>query len=690
MKKRMLAILIAIILSLNLGIAAAEALPVEEPEELYGSPWVNSTVIGNLPPTAPEVKDDLYTNVNYDALAEANASGDIYIPMALDGLDELQSAVTAMVTDEGLTGDELTQLRLFWEQAADMDALREAGYSPIQPYLDRIGEADSIEALNAVLTADDFPFSPYLAMPTAPLSLKEENGVWIWPALSLTSDYISGANYYTDPIEDVQVFIEQVLYLMEYVYYARASLQVLGVPEDALADTMLSLFNSEVAYVSEGYNDLKATLQDYGYIADAIDRLTLEELDGLCARFPLTATLKKFGKDKSSAFVVLESKWLKALDGLWTEENLGTLKLLTQFKLLLEVSPFLDQDPSSSVRSAFGETILDEATNPWSVCDRVTTFGHLLAKLFVTDALGSGRRETLTDMTQGLIGEYRELINQTEWISDTGREKALEKLDHMRLNILEPDGGYIDFSGLKLTPSSEGGTLFDSYLAIKAYLNERENEQIGQPGTADLAWKVVNPTVSNCIYDQGSNSVSLYPGFMTSYNCPADASEAELLGTIGNVIAHEISHAFDFTGSQCDAFGLGNPILTEADREVFLAKVKSVEDYYDRIVVMPGVNCDGTLLRVENAADLTGMKAALLLAKARGLDLEAFFRAYARLYSMAVPEAYLPIFLADTHALNHLRVNVNAQMMDEFYEVFGVEEGDGMYVKPEDRLNIWG
>ena len=49
------------------------------------------------------------------------------------------------------------------------------------------------------------------------------------------------------------------------------------------------------------------------------------------------------------------------------------------------------------------------------------------------------------------------------------------------------------------------------------------------------------------------------------------------------------------------------------------------------------------------------------------------------------------IFLQlDTHAPSFLRVNVNAQMLPEFYEAFAVQEGDGMYVKPDDRLAVWG
>ena len=105
---------------------------------------------------------------------------------------------------------------------------------------------------------------------------------------------------------------------------------------------------------------------------------------------------------------------------------------------------------------------------------------------------------------------------------------------------------------------------------------------------------------------------------------------------------------------------------------------------------MPDVYCRGTFLRVENTADLAGMKAAALLAKTKGLDLQAFFREYARLYAAAVPEAVITWLLNDTHAMSYLRVNVNCQMLDEFYEAFDVQEGDGMYVKPEDRLKTWG
>ncbi len=84
---------------------------------------------------------------------------------------------------------------------------------------------------------------------------------------------------------------------------------------------------------------------------------------------------------------------------------------------------------------------------------------------------------------------------ETEWISEETRANALEKLDNMTLNILGPKDGYIDFSGLQLKSSDEGGTLLSNYLAIKKYRNELENAMIGRPATADIIWRVTSTAI---------------------------------------------------------------------------------------------------------------------------------------------------------------------------------------------------
>ena len=43
----------------------------------------------------------------------------------------------------------------------------------------------------------------------------------------------------------------------------------------------------------------------------------------------------------------------------------------------------------------------------------------------------------------------------------------------------------------------------------------------------------------------------------------------------------------------------------------------------------------------------------------------------------------------DIHPLNYLRINTVLQQFDEFLDFYGIKEGDGMYLAPEDRVNIW-
>ena len=45
--------------------------------------------------------------------------------------------------------------------------------------------------------------------------------------------------------------------------------------------------------------------------------------------------------------------------------------------------------------------------------------------------------------------------------------------------------------------------------------------------------------------------------------------------------------------------------------------------------------------------------------------------------------------LTDTHPLHYLRGNVTVQQFDEFLETYGIREGDGMYLAPEDRIAVW-
>ena len=43
----------------------------------------------------------------------------------------------------------------------------------------------------------------------------------------------------------------------------------------------------------------------------------------------------------------------------------------------------------------------------------------------------------------------------------------------------------------------------------------------------------------------------------------------------------------------------------------------------------------------------------------------------------------------DVHAPDKLRCNRALQTLDEFYETYGIQSGDGMWTEPESRVSVW-
>ena len=43
----------------------------------------------------------------------------------------------------------------------------------------------------------------------------------------------------------------------------------------------------------------------------------------------------------------------------------------------------------------------------------------------------------------------------------------------------------------------------------------------------------------------------------------------------------------------------------------------------------------------------------------------------------------------DVHSLKKVRVNIVLRQFEEFYNVYGIKQGDDMYVSPENRIKVW-
>ena len=663
--------------------------------ELMGKPWVTSNIGGNIPDAAPELKDDIYLHFNYDYLKENKDQMANYMSSTAH---ELKDEILAVVKDHSRNDHEIEQLRILFNQAADTETLKKIGFSEVQPYIDMIDKVDSIEKMNELLISDKFPFDPFLLTITNSTDKRSNLSIWIFPNCIGSDPYLMGGQYYQDS-EDPAVQQQNMTVLMTQALTALADIELIGISNDEMKTEISKIIAFEKEYGK--YLDYSAKLlhAEYGAVAESTAKcfMSLEKLCSICPNLPMKAMLEKNGRVTGDQYIVNTPESFSALNSLWKADNLESIKLFAKCAILKETRPFRDQSVYNNFLKTISQStgtalsVTDDADSlGFNACDNIDTLSQLAAKIYTDNVLGSKGRERLKTLTDNLVDAYKDLVKKTIWLDEKSKNLITEKLDNMTLNILEPTSGYHDYSRLNLTLSEQGGTLFSNYLKLKKYNRDCENEKLGKPATGDSVWFAVKPTLSNCFYDAQSNSINIYPGYVTSSEYSNEMSDIELIAKMGFTVGHEISHGFDYEGSQMDAYGQPNKVFSADALTSFLAKTKRLSDYYSTIEYEPGRFVDGQTVVGEAAADLSGLQACLhLAAKDPGADYEEFFKSMSRAWADCKPQLMFEALSGDTHPFNYLRVNVNAQMFGVIYDKLGVKEGDGMYLAPDNRIVIW-
>ena len=93
----------------------------------------------------------------------------------------------------------------------------------------------------------------------------------------------------------------------------------------------------------------------------------------------------------------------------------------------------------------------------------------------------------------------------------------------------------------------------------------------------------------------------------------------------------------------------------------------------------------------ENVADISAMRCVLdIMNTIENADYKSFFNSFASSFVGGATRKYLAYLISeDEHANYGVRVNTVLSNFQEFYDTYGISEGDAMYVKPENRITIW-
>lgn len=292
----------------------------------------------------------------------------------------------------------------------------------------------------------------------------------------------------------------------------------------------------------------------------------------------------------------------------------------------------------------------------------------------------------VVEMIMNIGDAYLERFQNNTWMAEETKANAIKKLENMLAIVGYPD----NYTFPEITPISEGGSLFSNTLSIKRHaVSEliRQNEDKGFIRTNMF----MPPDMVNACYIPALNIMNIPAGILNPPFYDKDASYAANLGSIGMIIAHEIGHAFDKEGAMYDENGCLNNWWTEKDAAEFEKIQEDFVEYYNQFEVVDGVVQDANVTITENMADIAAMQ---IIMDIIGDDKQAqkeCLEAYAHMWAQLGTVSYLTdsTLLSDVHAAHVVRVNAVVATLDQFYEIYGIEEGDAMYIAPENRLKLW-
>ena len=356
-----------------------------------------------------------------------------------------------------------------------------------------------------------------------------------------------------------------------------------------------------------------------------------------------------------------------------------------------------------------------ESTKDISLAD-VRQFSRLLISYPLSFELADkyfpeSEKQRFADIMEEIRSSLRKRILKTDWMSKTTHQRALEKLDKMKLFVGYPDEwhqeGLPDISGCK-TFVEMVHVLQGSQQHLVAKLLGTQDiftmEILGEIQASDNSVIPADLTLVNACYTPTLNSVLMYPALLLPPCMLSGVSEARIYASF-MMIGHEMTHGFDNQGAEYDAEGKKRNWWTVADKMAFQDRQENLVRCYDNLEMdpegLPGRYGYGERTLGENIADLGGFLTVLdaykehlqeqgYFGSAYQDQLRRFYEGYADVWCVKYGRDRIQnFFTTDVHSPARLRVNGVVMNTDLWYDLYGVTRDNKLYLPEERRTKIW-
>lgn len=493
--------------------------------------------------------------------------------------------------------------------------------------------------------------------------------------------------YYLDTDSITQNIREQ------YKLYIGKLFQLVGFSEADAQQKVADVMEIEtaIAKVSRSATELRDPEANY-------HKMSFDELKKTIAGIDWDAYMKGLGIQAPAELNVEQVEPIQEVARLMNTLPLSKHVSYLEYNLLDAAASCLSDDFVAARFDFYGKVLSGRQVNQprWkrAVNSVNGMLGELVGEMYVEKYFPAAAKERMVKLVKNLQTALGERIDAQEWMSDSTKIRAHEKLATFHVKVGYPDK-WKDYSKLEIKN--------DSYWANVCRASEwgfnDMYSRIGKPVDKD-EW-LMTPQTVNAYYNPSTNEICFPAAILQPPFFNMEADDAANYGAIGVVIGHEMTHGFDDQGRQFDKDGNLTDWWAPGDADRFKERAQVMVDFFNKIEVLPGLQANGELTLGENLADHGGLNVAYLAFQNATKDAplgvvdgftpeQRFFLAYATLWAGNIRDEQIRVYTkSDPHSLGKWRVNGALPHIQAWYDAFHITPSDPLYVAPENRVNVW-
>lgn len=671
MKKRKKIILSSITGALALALAG-------------GGFWAYKTFVPQETPIDKNatVASNFYQAVNKEWLLKAkipvdSPSIDSFYTLDEDVKGKLKKDIKNL--GEGKESSDITGMSefiTFYKAASDYKQREKDGLEPLKPYLKEIEDIKDLNDLankSASLTDKGIPI-PFgydvgtNAENTSQKQIQLSPPSILLPDVSIYKDESSKKQYLT-PIETA----------------TQKALEMLGYSEKNSKRIVKEALEFDEIIVKYSLSN-----EEMSESKNLVHPKTAEEINAYSGSFKLYDVIKGIMGRDLETINVPNTKYFENYSKVVNQDNFSKIKSWMLVQEAMAASNSLTEDYRLNFQSI--SMAIMGTQKPISKEDTVyemsvNLFSDVMSVYYGRKYFGEEAKTDVTGMIDKIKNVYRGRLQQNNWLTEGTRNKAIEKLDKMKVFVGYQEDVDPGTKELHLDPNKSFFELSEDIAQFgKRYTIDHFDEPIDKNKWSGSAFDI------NAYYNPESNSINFPAGILQAPFYDKNQSTEKNYGGIGVVIGHEITHAFDSNGADYDENGDMHNWWTKADSKAFDKRIKAFEDQWNGLEIY-GTKVNGKLTVTENVADAGGLSSTLQVLKTDMTkpNLKDYFENYANIWKQKASLQYNKYTMVqDVHAPNELRVNQQLKNLPEFYEAYPqIKQGDDMYLAPSKRISLW-